>query len=289
MCALKSIIRRKKADDTQWKEQLTASRENATAMQDASVEEITTKPEAYARYLNMQADNPTYSPGNIALVIAQKPDATIFATVQRWKDRGRYVLDSEQKEGVQIFAKNPNGKGYILTSAYDISQTNGREIKQPPQLENESKQMEAALTAVLNYSVAPLVEDEELPVPAYYNEEQMELAINPNVSEREAFPYIVAEVAHARLHGKGYNAWYKREESELGAQSISYIVCRRFGIEMDLPDMSKLQELYSGFEPAERRSALDEIQKMSKSFGGSIEKSITPQKGKHPPAKSVTR
>ena len=129
MCALKSIIRRKKADDTQWKEQLTASRENATAMQDASVEEITTKPEAYARYLNMQADNPTYSPGNIALVIAQKPDATIFATVQRWKDRGRYVLDSEQKEGVQIFAKNPNGKGYILTSAYDISQTNGREIK----------------------------------------------------------------------------------------------------------------------------------------------------------------
>lgn len=289
MSALKNIIRRKNADDTQWKAQRLSARENATAMQDASVEEITTKPEAYAHYLNMQADNPTYSPGNIALVIAQKPDATVFATGQKWKDRGRYVLDSEQKEGVHIFAKNPKGKGYILTNAYDISQTQGREIKQPPQLENESKHMEAALTAVLNYSIAPLVEDEELSVPAYYDEERIELAINPNVSVSEAFPYIVAEVAHTRLHGKGYNAWYTREGAELDAQSISYIVCRRFGIEKDLPDMSKLQELYSGLETAERRSALDEIQKMSKQFGGSIEKSITPQKGRQAPVKRAER
>ena len=36
-----------------------ADRENTIAMQDAGVEEITSSPELYVKYLDMQGDNPT--------------------------------------------------------------------------------------------------------------------------------------------------------------------------------------------------------------------------------------
>ena len=81
-------------------------------------------------------------------------------------------------------------------------------------------------------------------------------------------------MAHSRFHAKGANASYDRGECELDAQSISYILCRRYGIERPMPDMSNLAALYEGWEPQECRQALDNIQDTSKQFGRSIEKNL---------------
>jgi len=40
--------------------------------------------------------------------------------------------------------------------------------------------------------------------------------------------------------------------------------------------------LYEGWDTQERRQALDQIQKMSKQIGASVEKSITPQRSRVP-------
>ena len=56
MANLEQIITQKAEKDTRWKEQQQAERENTVAMQDAGIEQITTSPEAYARYLDMQGD-----------------------------------------------------------------------------------------------------------------------------------------------------------------------------------------------------------------------------------------
>ena len=77
MANLEALISRKTEADTQWKAQRQAERESIVAMQDAGVTEITSNPEAYARYLEMQGDNPTYSAGNIALAMLQNEKATI--------------------------------------------------------------------------------------------------------------------------------------------------------------------------------------------------------------------
>ena len=117
----------------------------------------------------------------------------------------------------------------------------------------------------------------------------MELAINPNFPDSEAFAAIAAEIAHARLHGKGYNSGYNRDDCELDAQSVSYILCRRFGISRDVPDLSKLPELYGGWEAPDRRRALDSIQDMSKQIGSSIEKNIMPPQRNRPPVRRAAR
>ena len=60
----------------------------------------------------MQGDNPSYSAGNIALMMKQGPEgATIFFTRERWKAQSRFVLDTEQEKGAKIFVRTPLGLG----------------------------------------------------------------------------------------------------------------------------------------------------------------------------------
>lgn len=244
-------------------------------MQDAGVYNIVSSPEMYAAYLNVQGNNPMYSAGNIALAMIQNPNVTQIGTVDRWKTLGRTVRDIEKNNGIQIFAKGNFGKGYSISNAYDISQTVGRDIP-TIQIEETSKEMETALTTIMNYSMVPIVPDETLSVPALYNERKLELAINPQCTFAETFPVLTAEVAQSRFHNKGKNIYYSRKECELDAESVSYLLCKRFGIKCDLPDVSRVTDLYNGWTAVEIRQALSSIQDMSKSIGGSIDKNITP-------------
>lgn len=57
-----------------------ADRENLSAMQDAAITQIAENPEHYARYLEVQGDNPLYSPGNVILAMTQNPNITTFGT-----------------------------------------------------------------------------------------------------------------------------------------------------------------------------------------------------------------
>ena len=58
MANLEAIIAEKSQQDNQWRAEKQADRENTIAMQDAGVEEITSSPELYVKYLDMQGDNP---------------------------------------------------------------------------------------------------------------------------------------------------------------------------------------------------------------------------------------
>lgn len=176
---LEQLVNDKTANDTQWREQMQAERDNTSAMQTAGINEITSNPEAYGLYLDLQGNNPTYSAGNLALVMLLKPEATVIGTRERWKLAGRSILDSEVKNSVKIFARSPTGKGYLLADAYDVTQTAGRPIKQIT-LEDGSKAMEEATKRLLNFSAAPLAINKEMEMPAYYDDERMELNINPN-------------------------------------------------------------------------------------------------------------
>ena len=225
----------------------------------------------------MQGDNHSYSPGNIALVMYQQPDFTRFCTQDRWRTLGRTVKDVSREDSAQIFARPSFGKGYTLVDAYDISQTQGKPIPSTPPLENDSKAMEQALTTLLNYAVVPIVADRSCPVPARYDSQKLELIINPEHDDQTLFASIATEVAHSRIHAKGANSAYDRADCDLDAQSVSYLICRRFGVQRDLPDMKNLSFLYDGWNAPDRRMALDNIQNMSKQIGGTIERNIIPQ------------
>lgn len=276
MANLEAIIASKAARDTEWQAQQQAERESVTTMQDTGVELIATDPDSYIRYLTMQGDNPTYSAGNVAIALVGLPDgATVFGTAERWKTLHRTVKEGET--GVKIFARDQRTNQYTLADAYDVSQTQGQEVKKTV-FQDGSKEMETALATLLNYSKAAPVTDKDLDAPAYFDEERKELAINPDYPDSEAFASIAAEVALTRFHDKGYNRDYSWAKYELDAQSVAYILCRRFGIEPQTPNMERLAERFEGMTPDEARKVLDSIQDMSKQIGRSIERSLEEQK-----------
>ncbi len=247
-------------------------------MQDSAITEITTNPELYAEYLKMQGDNPTYSPGNIAMVISQieySGDAVKFGTADRWTALGRKVLDSEKQRGMMIFARPKNYRGYDLTPVYSMEQTSGRPIKEVTLAEGSEK-METALATLLNYSVVPVETDSKMKIAACYDDKNLTLSVNPEFSDHETFAALATEIALSRMHGKGNVRDFHREDFQLDAESVSYILCRRFGIDRPLPDAKNLAALYDGYSSQERRSSLHQIQEICKQIGNKIERSIEP-------------
>ena len=279
MANLEAIITRKNASDTQWKTQQQADRDSVTEMQDQGIDMIVSDPDQYIRYLTMQGDNPTYSAGNVAIVLAGMKDATIFGTRDRWQTLGRTVMMDEQDQGVKIFARDARTKAYALADAYDISQTQGRDLKQKV-LREDTPDMATALKTLLNYSKAEPVVDKEMDAAAFFDEEKRELAVNPDFSDQEAFASIAAEVALTRFHDKGYNREYSWARYELDAQSVSYILCRRYGIEPVQPNMERLRERFVGMSTDECRTVLDNIQNMGKRIGRSIDMNIEAERRK---------
>lgn len=279
MANLEEIITSKNESDTQWKTQQQADRDSVTEMQDQGIEMIVSDPDQYIRYLTMQGDNPTYSAGNVAIVLAGMREATIFGTRDRWQTLGRTVMMDEQDQGVKIFARDARTKAYALADAYDISQTQGRDLKQKV-LREDTPDMATALKTLLNYSKAEPVVDKEMDAAAFFDEEKRELAVNPDFSDQEAFASIAAEVALTRFHDKGYNREYSWARYELDAQSVSYILCRRYGIEPVQPNMERLRERFVGMSTDECRTVLDNIQNMGKRIGRSIDMNIEVERRK---------
>ena len=83
-----------------------------------------------------------------------------------------------------------------------------------------------------------------------------------------------------RFHDKGYNRDYSWARYELDAQSVSYILCQRFGVEPQMPNMERLTERFSGMKSEECKSVLDKVQDMSKQIGRSIDLNIEAEKRK---------
>lgn len=279
MANLEEIIARKSETDSQWKLQQQAERDSVTEMQDCGIEMIATDPEQYLRYLTMQGDNPAYSAGNVAIILAGMKGVTVFGTRDRWQSLGRFVLPEEQDRGVKIFARDARTKAYALTDAYDVSQTQGRDLKHRV-LREGGPEMSSALETLLNYSKAKSMIDKDMEAPAFFDEERKELAINPDYPDGEAFASIAAEVALSRFHDKGYNRDYSWARYELDAQSVSYILCRRFGVEPKEPNLERLTERFEGMDAQEAKAVLDKIQDMSKQIGRSIDLNIEAEKRK---------
>ena len=107
-------------------------------------------------------------------------------------------------------------------------------------------------------------------------------SIDTACPDGQAFAAIAAEIAQARFHDRGRNPAYSREGCELSAQSVSYILCRRFGIQRELPDLTGMAKRCQGWEIEDRIAFLKEIQGMSRQIGGSIEKTIAPPQRKAP-------
>ena len=80
MPSISDIIKNKTARDQARTEQLQTDREMISAMRDGALNLITSSPEHFQEYLDLQADNIRCSVGNVALSMSQLQGATRIGT-----------------------------------------------------------------------------------------------------------------------------------------------------------------------------------------------------------------
>ena len=224
--------------------------------------------ESYAQYLQTMSRFHHYSVNNQVLIHMQKPDATLVAGFNKWKNQfGRNVIKGEH--GIKIIAPTPFKKkieqekldpdtqlpmldadGKIITeektiqipmykpvTVFDVSQTEGRPL---PQLAHDLS------GNVANYDVFMEALRRSSPVPisievmgggmdGYFDLEHQYIAIRKGMSEVQTVSAVIHEMAHALLHNRTKDTEEKtpelsRSTEEVQAESISYAVCAYYGI-----------------------------------------------------------
>lgn len=272
------VLTRKQTSDA-WRESKQKERDAYSSMREAGIMDVTSDPKKYMAYLDLQVQNPDYSPGNVILVQCQHPGCEVFFTPDKWKEQGRYVTQEARPNSIKIF--KVEGHYTNIADAYAFSQTSGRPLKDLPQLEEGTPKMQKAIDALLGYAQkmrVPTLIDKNLDVPAFYDDRFIALSIDPERGEHEVFAALAKELTLAHIHDKGYSRGYSREGFEFDADSAAYLVCQRYGIPCKPPDTSLLAEYYPEEFPIEERGrALSNLHKAAKEMNYKVKSAIEPR------------
>lgn len=287
MSKLETLINEEQQRSDAYREQKTVERDELNRLSDETVMRTTTEPEAYLRYLELQAENPAYSAGNILLALAQNPEATVIHSLEHWNKLGRSI--KPQETGMKVRVSDPYEKdgrklyGYKVGRAFDVSQTTGAELPEKLSIAENTPEMDAALRRLIRMSPVPVRTSSEIEADAVYNPKEKVIEVKADLTDAENFSALAREIYHASSHENNKAIEYDRGENEMDAASVSYMLCVSMGVGCEAPDVSEVAAFYTDMEPKDRRDIFDG---MRQSFR-SMQKDITQELA--PPAKNQTR
>jgi antirestriction protein ArdC len=207
-----------------------------------SVQQLLDDPEQWRRWATTLSRFPRYSPGNVMLILAQRPDATYVGGYRAWQQLGRQVLKGEH--GITILAPMVNrGPGAeterdpdAAATVFDIAQTTGRDlaIPQPQLLSGDT------LREVLTHVI-----DQAVPVPVQFAPSATLHGANGTWSPRDQRITLAADRApdqqlktllHEWAHSVGVPdvaAAHDRHRGheEIIAETAAYVLAQRLGLD----------------------------------------------------------
>jgi antirestriction protein ArdC len=212
------------------------------------------KSEALTTWLVAMARFHNYSFYNQWLIFAQFPEATRVAGYKKWETFKRRVKKGEKS--IQILAptivvvreKDDNGVenkreqlvGFHIASVFDVSQTEGEDLAPDP-MEAVSgepgKAWDRLLEAVKKDGCVVDLHDETGPCGGRCNLLTGQIWVNTSHANGRKFGALAHEWAHWKLHGRARDVsdpeWAEvlREVAEVEAESVSFVVGTRFGID----------------------------------------------------------
>jgi hypothetical protein len=75
------------------------------------------------------------------------------------------------------------------------------------------------------------VSEEDIQVNGYYNVDEKRIVIRMDNSPDQKAKTCIHEIAHATMYKRGLNKDLNREEQELVAESVAFVVCGEFGLD----------------------------------------------------------
>lgn len=292
MSKLDGFIQEKQQRTEDWRAQKEAEREELNFMSENGVMNVTSQPETYLRYLEVQADHPHLSASNTLLVLAQNPDITQVYGLERWNKLDRHVKSEESGLKIRISDRyikdGQERRGYKVGRVFDVSQTSGKgHLPVKTILAENTPQMDAALRKLLDLSPVRVATNTTMQADAFYDPGTQEISVSSQLTDGQTFAALSREIVHARIHNHGQYPYYSREECKLDADSVSHMLCRNFGITRNKPDASRIAMLYDGMEVQDRRAVLDNLQQIFRQMQGDIQKEVAPPEKQQEPRRQT--
>lgn len=176
----------------------------------------------------------------------------IWMPVEIKVKENQYVLD---KDGNRILDENGKFKReevevkkrtFKIGYTFDVSQTEqieGKdviELSPVKELEGDVKDYQALTKALMEISPVPIkIETFTAPAKGCYNSLTNEIMIQPDMSEVQTIKTMIHEIAHSIVHSEENlnqlkqkeNVEFSKNEKEVQAESIAYIVSSHLGID----------------------------------------------------------
>ena len=189
--------------------------------------------EKYMRYLSVMSKFHRYSVNNTMLIYMQRPDATLVAGFQKWKNQfERHVKKGEHgitiiaptpyKKKIEEMKRDPDTQAPILDAdgkavmeekeieiplfrpvkVLDVSQTDGKPLPElASSLSGTVPHYEAFLEALRRSAPVPIeFEPMAANMDGYFSSAQQRIAIREGMSEVQTVSAAVHETAHSKLH-----------------------------------------------------------------------------------------
>lgn len=234
-----------------WKEQNRKRNEVYKKIEDMSFK-ILKNGDMFEQYLNVLSRFEKYSVGNCMLILETEPNAIQIKERQDWIDRG-YELTPNAKSMIILEPNKANGKVYYNPKEeYDISQTNA---PIPQEIEYTDRDI---LLALFKDCKAERVVVDVLPngeKGAEYIENENKLYMCRGLKSDYLLKTVIQEIARMEMQGVEIG-----EMKEFKTYCISYMICKKYGLETSQFDFSKLpNELSSKEKGKDIRIELDDI------------------------------
>ncbi len=252
--------------------------------------------ERYLKYLTFLSKFHNYSWRNTVLIFSQRPEATLVAGFNDWKNKhNRYVKKGEKairiiapyykKFQAEVDVLDNNGNAVIVNgkhltekkeiekmlfravSVFDVSQTDGEPLPQLTyELQDTVKNYQELFTAISSFSEYPIeFEDISGGAKGYFNFFDQRIAINNGMSESQTIKTAIHELTHSRLHnpniGSDKQNKTSRANEEVQAESVAFVVANHFGIDTSDYSFDYIAGWSSGKELEELHESLEIIQK----------------------------
>ena len=191
--------------------------------------------EKYMRYLSVMSKFHRYSVNNTMLIYMQKPEATLVAGFNKWKNQfERHVKKGEHgitiiaptpyKKKIEEMKRDPDTHAPILDAdgkavmeekeieipmfrpvkVFDVSQTDGKPLPElSSSLSGTVPHYEAFLEALRHSAPVPIeFEPMAANMDGYFSPDQQRIAIRESMSEVQTVSATVHEIAHSKLHNQ---------------------------------------------------------------------------------------
>lgn len=196
--------------------------------------------DALKHYIDTMSVFHNYSLRNCMLIYFQFPNATKVAGFRTWQKLNRFVKKGEH--GIHILAPCKSKKVDEQTGdeesllyfrsvcVFDVSQTSGDnlpewDISTP---EQKIELLDTLIEVVRSANIEVEYVDD---LKAYGTSSGGKIQLRNNENTATTFTTLIHEYAHEILHSGQENLNLNREEKEVEAETVSYIVCKHFNIQ----------------------------------------------------------